>query len=77
MNQSCFSLGFLSQNSLWKLSEYRGYKGIYIYIYYGEKEGEKSVFPKQGVLATWPRDWVESRVQAMSKRPGQPGTFVL
>ena len=30
MNQSCFSLGFLSQNSLWKLSQNRGYKGIYI-----------------------------------------------
>ena len=30
MNQSCFSLGFLSQNSLRKLSQYRGYKGIYI-----------------------------------------------
>ena len=26
-----FSLGFLSQNSLWKLSLNRGYKGIYIY----------------------------------------------
>ena len=25
-----FSLGFLSQNSLWKLSMNRGYKGIYI-----------------------------------------------
>ena len=24
-----FSLGFLSQNSLWKLSLIRGYKGIY------------------------------------------------
>ena len=30
MNQSCFSLGFLSQNSLWKLSQNHGYKGIYI-----------------------------------------------
>ena len=30
MNQSCISLGFLSQNSLWKLSQYGGYKGIYI-----------------------------------------------
>ena len=30
MSQSCFSLGFLSQNSLWKLSLNRGYKGIYI-----------------------------------------------
>ena len=28
-----FSLGFLSQNSLWKLSLNRGYKDIYIYIY--------------------------------------------
>ena len=31
MNESIlFSLGFLSQNSLWKLSLNRGYKGIYI-----------------------------------------------
>ena len=30
MNQSSFSLGFLSQNSLWKLSTFRGYKGLYI-----------------------------------------------
>ena len=30
MSQSCFSLGFLSQNSLWKLSQNHGYKGIYI-----------------------------------------------
>ena len=32
VNQSYFSLGFLSQNSLWKLSKFstfRGYKGIY------------------------------------------------
>ena len=30
MNQSYFSLGFLSQNSFWKLFKYRGYKGLYI-----------------------------------------------
>ena len=30
MSQSCFSLGFLSQNSFWKLSQNHGYKGIYI-----------------------------------------------
>ena len=30
MRQSYFSLGFLSQNSLWKLSQNHGYKGIYI-----------------------------------------------
>ena len=33
MNQSSFTLGFLSQNSLWKLSFFRGYKG---YLYWGE-----------------------------------------
>ena len=31
MNQSCFTLGFLSQNSLWKLSFFRGYEG-YLYL---------------------------------------------
>ena len=41
------------------------------------KEREESIFPKQGGLATWPRDWAESRVQAASWRPSQPGTFVL
>ena len=30
MSQSYFSLGFLSQNSLWKLSLNHGYKGVYI-----------------------------------------------
>ena len=33
MSQFCFSLGFLSQYFLWKLSTFRGYKG---YLYYGE-----------------------------------------
>ena len=36
-----FSLGFLSQNSLWKLSTFCGYKGIYSRI---REECEKSVF---------------------------------
>ena len=30
MSQSCFSLGFFSQNSLKKLFTFRGYKGLYI-----------------------------------------------
>ena len=34
MSQSCFSLEFLFQNSLWKLSIFRGYKG---YLYWSEK----------------------------------------
>ena len=35
-----FSLGFLSQNSLWKLSIFRGYKGLYSSVCEGcEKSG--------------------------------------
>ena len=34
MSQSCFSLGFLSQYSLWKLSIFRRYKE---YLYWSEK----------------------------------------
>ena len=52
-----FSLGFFSQNSLWKLSTFRGYKGIYSSVY---EECEKSVSTKQDILATWARDWNES-----------------
>ena len=44
MNQSCFSLGFLSQNSLWKLSQNCGYKDIYIYIYSRVRRNVKSQF---------------------------------
>ena len=36
-----FSQGFFSQNSLWKLSTFRGYKGIYSSVC---EECEKSVF---------------------------------
>ena len=54
-----FSLGFLSQNSLWKLSTFRGYKGIYSRVY---EECEKLVTIKEGILATRARDWNESRV---------------
>ena len=43
MSQSCFSLEFLSQNSLWKLSTFREYKGIYSSIC---EECEKSFFCK-------------------------------
>ena len=38
-----FSLGFPSQNSLWKLSTFRGYKGIYSRVY---EECEESVSTK-------------------------------
>ena len=43
MSQSCCSLGFFSQNSLWKFSTFHGYKGIYSRIC---EECEKSFFCK-------------------------------
>ena len=49
MSQSFFSLGFLSQNSLWELSIIRGIRGIYTDVCL---ECEMSVFPKQIGLAT-------------------------
>ena len=47
MSQSCCSLGFLSQNSLWKLSTFRGYKGIYNRV---REEYEKTFICKTGCL---------------------------
>ena len=45
MNQSCFSLGFLSQNSLWKLSTFREYKGLYIVGW--ERNANNHFFPNR------------------------------
>ena len=45
VDKSYFSLGFLSQNSLWKLSTFREYKGIYSRVY---EECEKSCFNQTG-----------------------------
>ena len=47
MSQSCCSLGFLSQNSLWKHSTFRGYKGIYSRV---REEYENTFFCKTGCL---------------------------
>ena len=67
VNQSCFTLGFLSQNSLWKLSYICGYKG-YIYTRMRE-ECETSGFSKQGWLVAWPRDLTKSRDNRMASCP--------
>ena len=64
MSQSCFSLRFLSQYSLWKLSTFRRYKGIYSRVY---EECEKSFFNKQGILVTRPLDWNESRANCLTR----------
>ena len=45
MSQSCFSLRFLSQNSLWKLSTFCGYKGLNSSVY---EECEESCFNQTG-----------------------------
>ena len=47
MNQSCFSLGFLSQKSLWKLSTFRGSKGVYIEGW--ERNVKSQFFPNRVV----------------------------
>ena len=47
MNQSCFSLGFFFQNSLWKLSIFRGYKGLYIVGW--ERNAKSQFFPNRVV----------------------------
>ena len=41
MSQFCFSLGFLSQNSLWKFLIFHGYKG---YLYWSEKGMQRVSF---------------------------------
>ena len=57
MNQSCFTLGFLSQNSLWKLSFFRGYKG---YLYWDENGMWRVRFFKTGLTRDLASqlDWV-------------------
>ena len=58
MSQSCFSLGFLSQNSLSGSSlSFMGKMGIYTGV---KMECEESGFSKQGWLVTWPRGLTES-----------------
>ena len=57
VDESILFFSRVSQNSLWKLSTFRGYKSIYIGMCL---ECEESVFSKQSGLATWPRDLTES-----------------
>ena len=68
MSQACFSLGFLSQNSLWKLSIFRGYKG---YLYWSEKGMRRvsfSITEWTGDLASW-LDWIASPSHELTKWP--------
>ena len=68
MSQFWFSLGFLSQNSLWKLLTFCRYKSIYSRIH---KECEKSFFCKIwhfGNLVSWV-GWVASLNREITTRP--------
>ena len=59
MSQSYFSLGFLSQKSLWKLSQNRGYKGIYIVGWEGIWKVSFFQIGCSGDLTSW-LGWVAS-----------------
>ena len=54
LSQSCFSLGFLFQYSLWELSTFHGYKG---YLYWREWNAKSQVFQNRAGwrlgLAAW------------------------
>ena len=62
INQSCFTLGFLSQNSLWKLSFFHGYNG---YLYWGENGMWRVRFFKTGLA----RSLTESQDNKMASCP--------
>ena len=68
MNQSCFTLGFLSQNSLWKLSFFRGYKG---YLYWDENEMWRVRFFKTGLARGLASrlNWFVRSNHEITKRP--------
>ena len=57
MSQSCFSLRFLSQNSLWKLSTFHGYKGYLYWCVFGMQRVSFSQTEWIGDLASR-LDWV-------------------
>ena len=67
MSQSCFSPGFLSQNSLWKLFTFRGYEG---YLYWGENRMWRVRFYKtrlaRGLASRL--DWVMSSSREVTER---------
>ena len=68
MSQSYFSLGFFSQNSLWKLFIFREYKG---YLYWSEKRMQRvsfSVTEWIGDLASR-LDWVTSPSHELTEWP--------
>ena len=68
VNQSCFSLGFLSQNSLWKHSFICGYKG---YLYWSEGGMWNVRIHKTGVARglTSQLNWVARSIREITVWP--------
>ena len=68
ISQSCFSLRFLSQYSLWKLSTFRGYKG---YLYWSENEMRRVRFFKIKLAGGLDSrlDWVKNSSREVTERP--------
>ena len=76
MNQSCFSLGFFSQNSLWKLSLFcLQFVGIRVFIVGYEMECERPFFSKTRCTSESLCDWDESRVLVTSYQTRPNCTF--
>ena len=68
MSQSCFSLGFFSQNSLWKLSTICGYKGYLYWCVFGMRKVSFSQTEWSGDLASR-LDWVTSLSHELTAWP--------
>ena len=76
MSQSCFSLGFLSQNILWKFSIFCGYKG---YLYWSKKGMQKVSFSITEWTGDLPSrlDWVASPSRELTEWPVWTFFFVM
>ena len=68
MSQSYFSLGFLSQYSLWKLSNFCGYKGYLYLCVFGMRRVNFSKTELAGSLASR-LDWAASSSRELTERP--------
>ena len=68
MSQSCFSLRFLSQNSILKLSTIHGYKGYLYWCMFGMRKVSFSQIRWSGNL-TLRLDWVESLSRDLTAWP--------
>ena len=68
MSQSCFSLGFISQYSLWKLSIFCGYEGYLCLCVFGMQIVSFSKIELAGGLASQ-LDWATSSSRELTEWP--------